>query len=502
MAALSASIVWEFASGGSMNNGGGYVITGGSTDYSLNPTPVASPANVYHTGGSTTITSDTDGTFTAAMVGNVIKVVSGTNATVGWYQIATYVDQHNITLNASINAATNNTKDILINVGGALAYGIAAQDTAFHAAVVAGNTIWYNGGNTNPGTTFTIAGNIAAGTAGSSTAVIYLKGYKQTRGDSCDGAYRPTIACAAYTIAAHNTYCSTHNLIFTGTAASVYTVPATCIVTNCKSTNSSTNANQTAFAASSSNCYFFGCEASSPLGYAFAPTFGSTLAGCYAHDSKTGIQMVSAGSTVLNSVFETCTNGIVLVNLAKVIGNTIRNCSIGISGGALADNAFINNIITDCYVGASWSSVMQSNVWAFNCFYGNTTPRTNVTAGATDIATDPVLTGVCGKGTGGASTAGTSVFTSANNPFADVTTSDYLAIFAGTGTGIKLAVYAISSVASIPGQITLATDPTDAVHNISGCTFGVVKGVDFTLGAGSSCLDTALDAATYSGVTV
>jgi hypothetical protein len=142
------------------------------------------------------------------------------------------------------------------------------------------------------------------------------------------------------------------------------------------------------------------------------------------------------------------------------------------------------------------------NLWEYNCFYGNTTPRTNVTAGATDIATDPALTGTIGKGTDGASTATSLVFTSASNPFADVTTSDYLAIFAGTGTGIKLAVYAITSIASIPGQVTLATDPTNGSNNISACTFGVVKGSDFTLGAASTCIDAALDAHTYSGVTV
>lgn len=499
--ALSASTVWEFASGGSMNNGGGYVTTGGSTNYSLSPTPEYSPTTAYHAAGSTTVTVDS-GAFTTAMIGNLLKCVSGTNATVGWYEIKTRPDANTITLDRTLNATANTTKDITLNIGGALAYGIAAQDTAFHAAVLAGNTIWYNGGNTSPGTTFTIAGNIAAGTAGGAGTVIFLKGYKLTRGDSCVEAYRPTIACAAFTIAAHNTYCSTQNLIFTGTGASIYTIPATCVLINCKSTNSSTTANQTAFASSNSNSYFIGCEAISPNGYAFAPTFGSTFVGCYAHDSKTGIQMASAGSTILNGVIETCTIGLLLINLSKIVNSTIRNCGTGISAAALADNCFINNIITDCYVGASWSSSLPSNVWAYNCFYGNTTPRTNVTAGATDIATDPALTGVCGKGTDGASVATSLVFTAAaGTPFASVTTSDYLAIFAGTGTGIKLAVYAITSVDS-NNQLTLTTDPTNASNNISSCTFGVVKGSDFTLGSTSTCIDAALDAQTYSGVTV
>jgi hypothetical protein len=185
-----------------------------------------------------------------------------------------------------------------------------------------------------------------------------------------------------------------------------------------------------------------------------------------------------------------------------MIGNTVRNCKIGIYSAGASSFFAINNIITDCFVGVQWDSAIAENIWAYNCFYGNTTPRTGVTAGTTDIATDPALTGTIGKGTDGASVATSKVFTSASAPFASVTTSDYLVIFAGTGTGIVLGVFAITSVASIPGQITLATDPTNGTNNISSCTFGVVKGSDFTLTVGSTCLDAGLDAATYSGVTV
>jgi len=488
-----------------MNNGGGYVTTGGSTDYSLAaPTPVYSPTTAYHAAGSTTVTVD-GGAFTAAMVGNLLKCVSGTNATVGWYEIKTRVDANNITLDRTLNATANTTKDITLNVGGALAYGIAAQDTAFHAALLAGMTVWYSGGNTNPGTTFTIAGNVAAGGIGTGPLPITYKGYKASRADSCVGVYRPTIACGAFTFGS-GTYSNWSNLQFTGTAASVFTSSGQSTIFNCKCVNSSATANQYAFVPVGSN--MIGCEGSSPAGTGFRSN-GSTHISCYAHDCVIGFQSITSGCRFFSCVVDTCGgatatsgDGINPIGGDDIVNCTIRNCKNGIYSSASFDCIFINNIIADCYNGANWGTNELQNTWAYNCFYGNTTPRTNVTAGATDIATDPALTGTIGKGTDGASVATSLVFTSASNPFASVTTSDYLAIFAGTGTGIKLAVYAISSVASIPGQITLATDPTDATNNISSCTFGVVKGIDFTLGAGSSCIDAALDAQTYSGVTV
>jgi hypothetical protein len=589
--ALSALTVWEFASGGSMNNGGGYVacsyasavaIQAGGTGYSVNNTltvsggtnlgqaitlnvdsvnggavtgvtikqcggytgtlptnPVAttvSPAggsgctlnltwtantdysrnsvvlnktDVYHAAGSTTITSDGGG-FTAAMTGNLLKCVSGTAGTftVGWYTVASWLNTNNVVLDRTLNATANTQKDITINVGGALAYGIAAEDTAFHAATIAGNTVWYNGGNTSPGTTFTPAGNIAGGTGGSAPLPIVCQGYRQTRGDVCVGAYRPTIACAAYTFASA-TYRNWYNLMFTGTAANVFSGSRYAVV-NCKVTNSSASAGNAFGATSPGECHYIGCETIAPMGTGINSFGSSVMLGCYVHDCAIGIAM-TVYDVVANCVIETCSSpatgyGIQMYGAGGgkqgAFNNTIRNCKSGVYSSATVYGTLINNIITDCLVGADWVTAAPLNIWDYNCFYGNTTPRTNVTAGPNDIATDPVLTGVIGKGTDGSSVAGSLVFASASNPFAGVTTSDYLAIFAGTGTGIKKAVYAITSVASIPGQITLATDPTDASHNISSCTFGVVKGSDFTLDIESTCMDVALDAGTYSGVAV
>jgi hypothetical protein len=370
---------------------------------------------------------------------------------------------------------------------------------------LAGMTVWYSGGNTNPGTTFTIAGNVAAGGVGTGPLPVTYNGSRASRADVCVGAYRPTIACGAFTFAS-DAYSNWSNLQFTGTAASVFTTTIECTILNCKVVNTSSTGTPYCFVPSFST--LIGCEASSQYGYGFRST-AAELFGCYAHDCVIGFQSITGGCTYINCVVDTCGgaaatsgDGFNLIGNDQLINCTIRNCKNGIYSAAAFDCVFINNIIVDCYNGANWGTNELQNTWAYNCFYGNTTPRTNVTAGTNDIATDPALTGVCGKGTNGASVATSLVFTSASNPFADVTTSDYLAIFAGTGTGIKLAVYAITSVANIPGQVTLATDPTDASNNISSCTFGVVKGSDFTVGATSSCIDAALDAQTYSGVTV
>jgi Na+(H+)/acetate symporter ActP len=56
----------------------------------------------------------------------------------------------------------------------------------------------------------------------------------------------------------------------------------------------------------------------------------------------------------------------------------------------MAKNIFINNIIYGWTLGATQTTAENtSNIWAYNDFYNNTTNRTNVTAGANDMAINP-----------------------------------------------------------------------------------------------------------------
>jgi len=59
---------------------------------------IASITNASSSGASVTLTTATGGTFTSATIGDIVRVVSGTNATAGWYWIDVATDGTNINL--------------------------------------------------------------------------------------------------------------------------------------------------------------------------------------------------------------------------------------------------------------------------------------------------------------------------------------------------------------------------------------------------------------------
>jgi hypothetical protein len=96
--ALSANVVWVVRTGGAETNGGGYdsTISGAGTDYSDQDAPQLSITDLTST-NSTTCTSVLS-TFTSAMVGNILRLASGTGTTTGYYMVTTYVSASQITL--------------------------------------------------------------------------------------------------------------------------------------------------------------------------------------------------------------------------------------------------------------------------------------------------------------------------------------------------------------------------------------------------------------------
>jgi hypothetical protein len=274
------------------------------------------------------------------------------------------------------------------------------------------------------------------------------------------------------------------------------------VVFQCKVLNTSPTVNRAALEGYDSQIRIVGCEASSSAGYAIYHHGGyGTVQGCYCHDSKTGIYGDAVSCHIFDCVIESCLTGVDVTDELgwSVLGCTIRNCGTGIAATTAYQFSCTNTIITDCLVGALWTTQEDCNFWAFNDFHDNSTDRTLVSSlfGAlTDITGDPALT--CGivKGTDGVTDGTGQIFTPTTVDFTGVTTADCLVIL-GAGTGATLGVYTISSVEA--SHLHLATS---AGASKTGITYGVVKGTDFTLQAGSSCLDAGLDAHTYSGVTV
>lgn len=152
---------------------------------------------------NTTLTSVTGG-FTAVMVGNLIQIASGTNFTVGFYQVSAYTDANTVTLdrNPTTGAAASGGGGKL---GGALLTPGKALGTG---AAVANHTVWIKDG------TYTI-------TSGLSVAMTNgtIQGFSTARGDATAAAIITSATNSVNLITVGAAYVTFKNLKLTHTAS-------------------------------------------------------------------------------------------------------------------------------------------------------------------------------------------------------------------------------------------------------------------------------------------
>lgn len=473
--ALDATIVWEVRVLGAQTNGGGYKPGASGTDYSQQAAAQYALTTVTSAGATATMTH---ASAAAVMVGNTCRVVSGTNATLGWYEIISVVA--GVSLTVDRNWCTGAVANGVVNVGGAFLIG-GTLDADFFSSTnkESGNTIWVAAG------TYTLGESITT-----TDTYLILEGYSVARGDKPTGTNRPLISGPAryinFASGVITKFISFTSTSSTGTA--LFGTYAQAI--GCKFVNTGTTV--TAFAADSdSPTTFINCEFINNYGYGLSlNTVAVTLINCYIHDCATGIYEVGSGTgrVIINCIIDTCQTGIVASALSfRLLNSVVRNCVTGISGAGNYDYSIINNIFADNVTGVSWDVEPTSYLLDYNCWSNNTTDVTNVTKGSHDVTADALLVSGTAKGTDGATSASGLVFTAASNPFGLVTTSDCLNIVEA-GTGATLGVYVISSVDGA-GQITLATSAGASKTGIDYC---ITLGTDFTLSAGSPCFDAGL----------
>lgn len=142
--AISAATVWRVRIGGDNANGGGYdaTISGATTDYSEQDAAQLSASDLATSGISSTVTSAAGG-FTAAMIGNALKIASGTNFTAGTYFIVTVTNTNTAVLDR--NCSTGVGASGVAKVGGAHA-SITQPNTS---GAVAGNVVMIRGQGSN-----------------------------------------------------------------------------------------------------------------------------------------------------------------------------------------------------------------------------------------------------------------------------------------------------------------------------------------------------------------
>lgn len=218
--AIASTCVWELRTTGASTNGGGY--TTGGTDYSQQDTAQLSLTDVV-ANGTTTLTSST-GSFTSAMVGNIIYLQGGTGALAATRrEITGFTNANTITVDATVATGTGITG----NVGGAL---LTFADAS--GSVVAGNTVYVKSGTYTITSAISMLSNTASGNFTQTTFVGYDTDRSLWNLDT-----KPLLTTATNSVALFSGTASL-NVVFRNISFSSTAVTKTTMLTNATSASS------------------------------------------------------------------------------------------------------------------------------------------------------------------------------------------------------------------------------------------------------------------------
>lgn len=397
--AVSAATVWEVQTGGSDNNGGGFVTGATGTDNTVSNTPVAL-TGVTSSGAGNTILS---ASAADSWVGLIFNVVSGTNftttANASRFECLSVVVGVSATFGTNLSGASISTgvgANGVLNGGGALKLDSAgtAVDTILEN-MVAGNILYWKAG------AYTVAGAISLTAAGSTTTPIKIIGYNSTRGDNPtpQSSNQPVVtrSTSATTLGA---YTNIESIAMTGSGTSNLNLGAGGRAINVKASNTGTG---TALSPSGADSCLIGCEITAPTGIGSSSVQQVQYIGCYFHDCDIGIRSTAntAVQSILDCIIDTCTTAGIQLTAGSLGSMTIKNCtlygaatpagsSIGLSiATGSTDIRFLNNIVSGWVTGINHADAQTVCYSDFNNFHNNTTARTNWVTGSNDIAVDP-----------------------------------------------------------------------------------------------------------------
>lgn len=466
---ISGSAVWEVrATADAGNVGGGFFVTGASgDDFSQQNSPEYALTGVTSAGAGNVILH---ASAAADMVGNGIKVISGTNFTVSWFEITAVTVGVDIT--CSTNAAgtaisTGVGADGVMNIGGAISLntsGASGDDDVFKAGSTTDQWWFKNDG------TITIAETVTMTPNGTTINPRKFYGYNATRGDNPTGATRPTIDCGAF-IVTFGQASQIRFINFTGTVSQLVNPNANSRSQNCKVTNTSVTAARTAMAV---GAVTERCELISYRGIGVSNAGGGTskLINNYFHDSNIGFNHSgSAAHVLIGNIFADCVTAAANCTSATLNGEVLRNNTfygaenklgegINFSSGAVMQE-IVGNIFYGFVTGVDSQDAVNSIYEDYNTYYNNTTDRNNCTAGPGTIAVNPAFANVT-QLTGTGATSLTNVLTvGSGTPFGSVVDNqDFVYLVSGTGTGFGAFKYLIT--AHTTTELTLSSNITSS----------------------------------------
>lgn len=477
---ISAAVVWEFRATASANmaNGGGFKAGASGTDWSLQDSPQYALTGVTSSAANAVMLT---ASASNDMIGNIARVVSGTNATVGWYEITGCTPGVSITVDRTWGSGA--VASGVVNIGGALNTGGTIENT-WTGSLVAGHKIWIKSGS------YTVSQTISTG-SGSASAPILWQGYTSTRGDTCNDTSRPILDFGASTLWNAPTSNRWENIILKGSNTNVLAMGSISSAINCKFINYSTTAGRNAFAFNSSNGLLLNCEAVSYRGVAVnLAASNSNVVNCYIHDSVSGIAVANTGAQfIVGNIIESC--GTAAINCTSapasftlISGNTLYGSEAKTGTGIIfatgtVQAKVLSNIIYGFTTGISHADVVTAHKTYedYNFYYNNTTNATNITLGSNSLTTQAPTFGNAAQLTGATATTSGSDLTQAGANFSTVTANrDFCNIL--SGTGVTTGQYLITAVNGT--TITLDSAPgTDATADK---TWQITTGRVFTIG--------------------
>lgn len=392
--AIGATAVWEARTTATASNVNGGFYTSGGTDFSQQDAAQFSTTTATSAGAGAVILW---AAAASSMVGNGLRVVSGTNFTAGWYEVISVSVGVSVTVDRAVTTGAGSNG--VVNVGGALSLG--SSDDAVFESMVAGNKMYVKNG------TYTIGGTVSLTAAGSSLKDIEIIGYNSARDDNPTTSSRPIFDCgtAQWTFAA---FWRVKYLQFTSTSASTVNAGADNHFIDCKFSCTSGTANRTAFTATS-RVICYKCEFSSAAGYGAIGNAGQFV-GCYFHDSVDCIRGTSAGNgfRCISCIFDTGSTSGASLSAACTDFQSFDSCTFygaetpagtGLLIAAGNTNVFVANCIFYGWVtGISHGTAGQTSCYDFNnLFFNNTTNATNWTTNSAITGTNPQFT----SGSGG-----------------------------------------------------------------------------------------------------
>ena len=409
--ALNATQQWWVRTDGAEINGGGFdaAVSGAGTNYSDQASPQLALTDLTST-ASTTITSATGG-FTAAMIGNVLRLASGTGSpTVGYYMLTAVTNSNTATLDRASGTYTAGVAKLGGAHAGLVNYsnGGGLPSPAIATPLLAGNTVNVRGSGSNDPSTVDYdysAGYWTFPSGDTTSGRITFTGYNG----------RPMIGYSGL-LFYNLDYQKLQNVVFKQTNGSYgqgVCNSATSYMDNCSIDQNGYDS--TLWRGSITNsCLKNTGGTSAGAAYVLSTvSYGAILAGNVIKNIRGGgIQDTNGASVIINNLIYNCkgTTASIALNLnfgCTIIGNTIDagagdgivcQNSTAIERSIIRNNIISNNTGSGKYgINCSTGTAAQNNssiagAWDYNNLYNNTAARNNHSAGAHDLALDPQYT--------------------------------------------------------------------------------------------------------------